>query len=149
MTKIPRFRPKKPSRFSHHPEPGYVVRGRIWMEKDGELYMGGGRAMLLERIDKFGSIATAARSMRLAYRNAWLWIEAANRLAPIPLVEKNAGGAGGGHAILTEEGRKAVSEYKELRARFQEFLSQTDNIFMKRYIGDNITLGEETSTQSV
>ena len=94
------------------------------MEKDGELYMGWGRVILLERIDKFGSIAAAARSMRLGYRNAWLWIEAANRLAPVPLVEKTAGGAGGGHARLTEEGRKAVAQYKELRAKFEEFLKQ-------------------------
>ena len=123
-TEIQRFGPKKPSRFSRHPEPAYAIRGRIWTEKDGELYMGWGRAMLLERIDKFGSIAAAARSMRLGYRNAWLWVEAVNRLAPAPLVEKATGGAGGGHARLTEEGRKVVSEYKELRARFQEFLKQ-------------------------
>ena len=88
------------------------------------MYMGWGRAMLLERIDRLGSIAAAARSMRLGYRNAWLWIEAANRLAPAPLVEKTAGGAGGGHARLTEEGRKAIAQYKELRAKFAEFLKQ-------------------------
>ena len=123
-TKIPKFRPKKPSRFSPHPELGYVVRGRIWVEKEGELYMGGGRVMLLERIDKFGSIAAAARSMRLGYRNAWLWVEAANRLAPAPLVEKTAGGAGGGRTRLTEEGREAIARYRELRAKFEEFLKE-------------------------
>ncbi len=122
--KLPRFRVKKPPRFSRHPEPGYVVRGRVWIEKDGELYMGGGRVMLLERIDKFGSIAAAARSMRLGYRNAWLWIEAANRLAPAPLVEKNTGGVGGGYTRLTDEGRKAVDQYKRLRAKFEEFLKR-------------------------
>ena len=126
MTRIPTFRPKKPSRFSRHPQPDYVVSGRIWVEKDGELYMGWGRAMLLERIDKFGSIAAAARSMKLAYRNAWLWIEAANRLAPAPLVEKTDGGAGGGRARLTGEGCQAVSHYKELRAKFREFLKQLE-----------------------
>ncbi|MCK4369339.1 MAG: LysR family transcriptional regulator [Dehalococcoidales bacterium] len=80
--------------------------------------------MLLERIDKFGSIAAAARSMKLGYRNAWLWIEATNRLALAPLVEKTAGGAGGGHARLTEEGRRAISQYKELWAKFEEFLRE-------------------------
>ena len=85
--------------------------------------------MLLERIDRFGSIAAAARSMQLGYRNAWLWIEAMNRLAPSPLVEKTAGGVGGGRATLTGEGRKAVSKYKELRARFQEFLGQVAKFF--------------------
>ncbi len=108
----------------HHPHPqaGYEVRGRVWVDKDGELYMGGGRAMLLEKIDGLGSIAAAARSMGLGYRNAWLWIQTANRLAGTPLVEKNTGGQGGGHARLTAEGRKAVAQYKELHARFEEFL---------------------------
>ena len=123
-TEIPRFRPKKPSRFSHHPEPDYAIRGRIWMEKDGELYMGQGRALLLEHIDRLGSIAAAARTMRLGYRNAWLWVEAINRLSPVPLVEKITGGVGGGHARLTEEGLQVVRDYKKLRASFQEFLRQ-------------------------
>ncbi len=124
MAEIPRFRLKKTEHFSRHPHAGYRVGGRIWLEKDGELYMGWGRAMLLERIDKFGSIAAAARSMKLGYRNAWLWIESANRLAPSPLVEKTAGGVGGGHARLTEEGRKAVKDYKALRAKFEGFIGQ-------------------------
>ncbi len=79
--------------------------------------------MLLERIEQYGSIAAAARSMQLGYRNAWLWVRAMNRLAPAPLVEKTTGGLGGCHSRLTEEGHKALHEYKELRARFQEFLS--------------------------
>ena len=119
-----KFNPKKPSRFSRRPEPGYGIRGRIWVEKDGELYMGWGRAILLEHIGRLGSIAAAARAMRLGYRTAWLWVEAVNRLAPAPLVEKTTGGVGGGHARLTEEGREIVSKYKELHAKFQEFLNQ-------------------------
>jgi molybdate transport system regulatory protein len=119
---VPKFKVGKPRRFSRHPESGYVVRGRVWLEKDGELYLGGGRVILLERIDELGSVAAAARSMRLGYRNAWLWVEAANRLATSPLVEKTRGGAGGGQARLTEEGRKAIKQYRELRAKFQEFL---------------------------
>ena len=121
-TKAPKFRPKKPRRFSRQHESGYAARGKIWIEKDGELYMGWGRAILLERIGKLGSIAAAAREMGLGYRNAWLWVEAANRLAPTPLVEKTTGGVGGGCARLTSEGSKVVNDYKELWARFQKFL---------------------------
>tara|TARA_Y100000031_G_scaffold154205_1_gene201205 strand:+ start:2981 stop:3277 length:297 start_codon:yes stop_codon:yes gene_type:complete len=94
------------------------------VDKDGELYIGGGRARLLERIDEFGSIAAAARSMGLGYRNAWLWVETANRLAATPLVEKNAGGVGGGCARLTNEGRRVIIQYRELRAKFEDFLAQ-------------------------
>ncbi len=131
-TKIPSFRGGKPSRFSRHPQPGLAVRGRIWLERDGELYMGFGRVMLLERIDRLGSISAAAKSMKLSYRNAWLWIEAMNHLSPAPLVEKVTGGTGGGYTRLTEAGHKVISEYKELSARFQEFLKQC-------YINDTIT----------
>ena len=116
---------RKPSIILHQPHlhPGYGVRGRVWLDKGGELYIGGGRAILLEKIDDLGSIAAAARAMGLGYRNAWLWIQTANRLAGIPLVEKTTGGTGGGHTRLTVEGRNAVAKYKVLHAKFEEFLN--------------------------
>ncbi|MDD4924616.1 MAG: LysR family transcriptional regulator [Dehalococcoidales bacterium] len=103
-------------------EPTYKAKGKVWVEKGGEVYMGWGRVELLEQIDKLGSIAAAARKMGMGYRNAWLEVEDMNRLAPKPLVIKMLGGAGGGQAILTAEGQKIINEYKELRTRFQEFL---------------------------
>lgn len=113
---------KKPHRFSRKPETGYKVKGRVWVEKDGELYLGWGRIVLLENIDKTGSISAAARLMGLGYRNAWLWITSMNKLAPSPLVEKATGGMGGGYARLTDEARKVISQYKELHDRLQKFL---------------------------
>jgi molybdate transport system regulatory protein len=118
----PKTGSRKPSRFGRHPQAGYTTQASVWIEKDGELYLGGGRAMLLEKLDHLGSIAAAARSMGLTYRNAWLWIDAMNRLAPSPLVEKITGGAGGGHARLTEEGHKAIAIYKELRIKLAELI---------------------------
>ena len=114
---------KKPSRFGRHPQAGYHVQGSVWIEKDGELYLGGGRVMLLERIGELGSIAAAARAMKLTYRNAWLWIEAMNRLAPSPLVERATGGAGGGHAHLTEEGQQAIAQFHTLRLKMERVLA--------------------------
>ena len=122
--KIPDFGVKHVSRSGLQPESGIVVRSKVWLEKDGKLLMGWGRATLLERIDQLGSISAAAKSMKLTYRNAWLWVEAMNRLAPVPLVEKSAGGEQGGYARLTEEGRRIVAEYKEKRASFQELLQK-------------------------
>jgi len=121
-SKIPDFGVKHISRSGQPPESGIVVRSKVWLEKDGKLFMGWGRVTLLERIDQFGSISAAAKSMGLAYRNAWLWVEAMNRLASAPLVEKSTGGIKGGYARLTEEGRKIVSEYKEKRSRVREIL---------------------------
>ena len=121
-----KFVPKKTMRFAESKGPGYSVGGRVWLEKDGELYLGWGRVILLERIDEYGSLAAAARSMNLAYRNAWLWVESMNRLAPSVLVKKASGGAGGTHVVLTEEGREAIKQYKKLRQKFQKFLEKSE-----------------------
>jgi molybdate transport system regulatory protein len=124
-------RPKiaKPgSKRSRNPHEGYSIRGRIWLEKDGELYLGWGRVLLLEQLDKLGSIAAASREMNLTYRNAWLWIDSMNRLAPAPLVEKSIGGGGGGHATLTEEGRKAIALYKKLHQRMEKLISTNSQL---------------------
>ncbi len=121
--KIPDFGVKHGQRSGHEPESGIVVRSKVWLEKDGKLFMGFGRATLLERIDQLGSISAAARSMHLAYRNAWLWVEAMNRLAPSPLVEKSTGGARGGYARLTDAGRKIIADYKEKRARIRKIIN--------------------------
>jgi molybdate transport system regulatory protein len=122
--KIPEFGVKHGVRSGHKPESGIVVRSKVWLEKDGKLFMGFGRATLLERIDQLGSISAAARSMNLAYRNAWLWVEAMNRLAPSPLVVKSTGGARGGYARLTEEGRRIIKDYKEKRASVREIINR-------------------------
>jgi len=114
--KVPEFGVKHAVRSGQEPESGIVVRSKVWLEKDGKLFMGWGRATLLERIDELGSISAAARSMKLAYRNAWLWVEAMNSLAQKPLVEKSTGGSQGGYARLTPEGRRIVEEYKEKRS---------------------------------
>jgi molybdate transport system regulatory protein len=121
---IPEFGIKHGARSGHKPESGIVLRSKVWLEKDGKLFMGWGRATLLERIDKLGSISAAARSMKLAYRNAWLWVEAMNRLAPTPLVEKSTGGPRGGHARLTDEGRRTVKEYLEKRASIRNIINR-------------------------
>jgi molybdate transport system regulatory protein len=105
---------------------GYRINGRIWLEKDGELFMGWGRVILLQRIHEMGSIAAAARSMKLGYRNAWLWIDSMNKLAPEPLVIKEAGGEKGGYARVTEAGLKAIEQYKELRERFLELVDNVE-----------------------
>jgi len=119
------FKAKKSRRTMSLTRSGFSIGGKIWLEKEGQLYIGLSRTRLLERIDELGSIAAAARSMKLTYRNAWLWVESMNQLAPTPLVETVTGGPGGRHSVVTEEGWRAIKEFQELRVRFIEFLEQS------------------------
>ena len=78
--------------------------------------IGPGKAALLESIQSTGSIAAAARSMRMDYKRAWLLIDSLNSAFTSPAVERAAGGAGGGGAVLTPLGIALVARYRRLEA---------------------------------
>lgn len=78
--------------------------------------MGPGKADLLERIDRCGSIAAAGREMGMSYKRAWELIGTLNAMFRVPLVESTRGGPGGGGAVLTDLGREVVAEYRAFEA---------------------------------
>jgi len=100
----------------------YRVRGRIWIEGPDGTYLGYGRVILLERIRDYGSISAAARTMKMSYRHAWQLVDSMNRQAPQPLVEKGAGGKGGGGTRLTPAGERAIETFWRLYQDFQRTL---------------------------
>lgn len=102
----------------------YQVKGRFWIERDGETFIGYGRVILLQKIDELGSISKAARSMGMGYRHAWRLVESMNRNSPVPLVIKKRGGAKGGGAELTEAGRKIIDYFWQYSIRLQELFEQ-------------------------
>jgi len=120
---------KKPK----HPAQGKIspgFRGRIWIDGEKGTFLGYGRIVLLERIHEYGSITKAARSMEMSYRNAWELVDSMNTQASRPLVQSAAGGKGGGGAIVTAEGEKAIKLFWEFHEDFQNFLRHEENKLM-------------------
>lgn len=74
--------------------------------------IGPGKAELLERIDRCGSIAAAGREMGMSYKRAWEIVGALNTMFRQPLVASTRGGPGGGGAVLTESGREVLDLYR-------------------------------------
>jgi molybdate transport system regulatory protein len=105
---------------------GLRIKGRVWLEKNGETYLSWGRVVLLERIRETGSIAAAARAMEMAYSHAWSLVANMNRLAGEELVARTFGGRQGGKAWLTPAGEAAVAQFWELAGKFQEWLNNQD-----------------------
>ena len=108
--------------------PGF--RGRIWIDGKEGTFLGYGRIVLLERIREHGSITKAAKSMEMSYRNAWELVDSMNTQASRPLVEAATGGSGGGGAILTDEGEKAIKLFWEFHEDFQNFLMHEEQKLM-------------------
>ncbi len=86
--------------------------------------MGGpGKAELLERIDRTGSIAAAGREMGMSYKRAWQLVEAMNamfRAPPLVVSSRGGGGAKGGGAVVTEDGQVVLAEFRALEEVAQE-----------------------------
>lgn len=105
-------------------EPGGLqVKGRLWLEKDGETFLSWGRVVLLERIRDQGSIAAAARSLNMAYSHAWGLVQKMNDLAGEELVARTFGGKKGGRAWLTPAGEAAIVRFWDLVAEFRQWLA--------------------------
>lgn len=100
----------------------YKLRGRIWIEGPEGTFLGFGRVVLLERIHEHGSISAAARSMSMSYRHAWQLVDSMNRQSSQAVVESRTGGRGGGGAILTEAGKRAVKCFWAAYKDFKKFL---------------------------
>ena len=116
-------RHKKPGKMPGHAY-SERIRARVWITGENGGYLGVGKVMLLERIEEYGSISRAAKSLQMSYKRAWQLVEEMNGLGAEALVDKEAGGRGGGGARVTEKGQSAVRQYRELEKRLARFLEK-------------------------
>jgi molybdate transport system regulatory protein len=89
-------------------------------------FLGGDRINLLEKIDELGSITKAAKDVGISYKTAWDAVNAINNLAEKPLVDRSAGGRGGGGTSLTAEGKKVIHQFKTIQEEHRKFLNNLD-----------------------
>lgn len=79
--------------------------------------IGPGKAELIERIGKTGSISAAARAMRMSYRRAWQLVEALNHDFREPVVTTAIGGMRGGGARVTPFGAQLVRQFRSMESK--------------------------------
>src|SRR5687768_12507209 len=99
-----------------------ALNGSVWMTVSGEKLGGSGRVELLAGIGERGSITQAAKAVGMSYKAAWEAIDAMNNLAGEPLVERLAGGKGGGGTRLTARGAQLVAHFRLIEQVHQEFV---------------------------
>jgi molybdate transport system regulatory protein len=76
--------------------------------------LGPGKMLLLEHIEKFGSISAAGRAMNMSYRQAWDLVDQLNKAFIEPVVASQTGGKSGGGASLTPMGQRIVAHYRAI-----------------------------------
>ena len=102
------------------------LEGSIWFQKAENRFLGGDRIALLEKIDKLGSISSAAKAAGISYKTAWHLVNIMNNLSEKPLVERMTGGKGGGGTILTREGKKTIEQFRIVQEEHRKFLQNLE-----------------------
>lgn len=105
-------------------EKAIALHGELWMTVGGEQLGGAGRIALLGAIAQCGSITQAAKAVGMSYKAAWDAIDAMNNLAGMPLVQRVAGGKGGGGTRLTRRGEQLVQNFKIIEREHQRYLGE-------------------------
>jgi molybdate transport system regulatory protein len=96
----------------------YVRRGRAYV-------FGPGKADLLERIQKTGSIAAAAKEMEMSYMRAWQLVKGMNRGWREPLVITTRGGAKRGGTAISATGKEVLRLYRKLETAADQATAAT------------------------
>lgn len=105
-----------------------TIRLHIWLENQGELYFGIGRAQLLFNIQQHGSIKKAAACMGMSYRAAWGKIQQSEQALGVKLVESRGAKCAG--VRLTREGEELADMFQAWFMAVERCaLSQANSIF--------------------
>lgn len=94
--------------------------------------IGPGKAELIERIAKTGSISAAARAMGMSYRRAWQLAEALNRDFRDPVISTATGGRRGGGARVTPFGLRLAADFRLMEGKASSAIAADLRRFARR-----------------
>lgn len=91
------------------------VRSKVWFEAGGRFVIGEGGVDLLQDILELGSIRQAAQKLGWSYRHTWGYIKNMEKVSGMRFICRIRGGAAGGGAELTPEGKEFLRRYRVFR----------------------------------
>jgi putative molybdopterin biosynthesis protein len=94
----------------------------VALNSGGRRILGELEANMLKSIDETGSFSQAARSLDLSYAFLWNTISQIEKSLNRKIVMSERGGAKGGRAVLTGEGKSLLRAYTALDSRANRFL---------------------------
>ncbi|MGH7646664.1 MAG: winged helix-turn-helix domain-containing protein [Gemmatimonadaceae bacterium] len=116
----------RPCRNSIRWRGGARARAVLIVLRDGDKIIGPRFIQLLDGIEARGSIRAAASELGLGYRHALAWITRAESLVGQPLVNRHAGGAAGGGAVLTDKARRVSAAYRRVNSSIYRLVERAE-----------------------
>ena len=94
------------------------VRTKVWIDDDkGNVIFGSGRELMLEAIERLGSMNKAAKELNMSYRALWGRIKCTEERLGTKVLARKAGGGKGCGSALTPAGKEFLKNYKVLKDR--------------------------------
>jgi molybdate transport system regulatory protein len=107
---------RQAARSSSTPRPRRLgVKAKFWLTLGPRTLFGDGKADLLEAVDKFGSLRSAAQNMGMSYRYAWGLLRELDDAAGFAFLEHSGTGPRT-NLRLTAKGRRFLQAYRRFRA---------------------------------
>lgn len=104
------------------------LKTKLWLEVDGHKIFGDGPCDILKRVERTGSLRQTAAEINMSYSQAWKLIKMIEDNLGFPVLEKQAGGTGGGHSNLTPRAAELTKAYDQFR---REAESSLDRLYSK------------------
>ncbi len=99
-----------------------ILRLRVWIEQENEIYIGIGSTLLLQHIEKLGSLRKAAEELGMSYRRAWGKLKNAEKRIGQPLVEKTKGK--GQRFNLSPFGKELMENFLQFYLDVEDYATQ-------------------------
>jgi molybdate transport system regulatory protein len=102
------------------------IKINIRFEKKDGVIFGHGRFLILDEIEKHGSLKKAAEAIGMSYRAAWGKIKNSERILGEKLIKK----------ITNKEGYQLTDFGKQLKNKFQQFYLETEDYAKEKFKRD-------------
>lgn len=115
---------------------------RIRLLSDDKFF-GPGVCELLEKIEIYGSILAACKQMGMSYSKGSHIVKKLEDKMGTPMVQRWAGGNGGGGAVLTEDAKKLTKSYREMVRDVEKYTEEAFQIYFADLLGETKERGEK------
>lgn len=102
--------------------PETILRLRVWLEQEDQTYIGIGSTLLLQQVEKLGSLRKAAEALGMSYRRAWGKLKNAEERIGRPLVEKTKGK--GQRFNLSPYGKEVMEQFLHFYLDVEEYATK-------------------------
>ena len=106
----------------------FNLHAELTVRVGDEMFANARRIELLRQIDQLGNLTQAAKQVGYSYKGAWDAIDDMARLSGGTLIERHAGGKGGGSTHLTERGQQVLRNLSLIQAEHARFIARLDTL---------------------